>query len=349
MITLEASVLADEMMKAFLTAGLNPESASHVVSSVIQTSLRGVDSHGINLFPHYYATVNGGRVNKAPQIAIKKTAVSSILVDADNAFGHHSGAVAMDKAIETAAETGIAAASVANSSHFGAAAYFGLRAAEAGMIGFAFTMADALVKAFGSTGKFFGTNPICFTAPLKDEGPFCLDMATSLVSWNKIKNYRKEDKTIPAHWAFDESGQSVTDPHQATCLNPIGEYKGYGLGAMIDILCAFLAGGPLSHELAPMFNTPLDLHRQVSHFFMAIDIKKFQPLDAFRDRLQGMVARMRALPPDREGTKPMAAGDPEKICFEQRSRDGIPITETVFNDFLAISKEFEKAIRDGAS
>src|SRR5207247_724625 len=100
----------------------------HVVGSLVQTSLRGVDSHGINLFPHYCRAVDKGRINRRPKIQIDSTAAGTTTVNGDYGFGHHVGAVAMDTAVSRAAETGVAAVAVRHTSHFGAAAYFGLRA-----------------------------------------------------------------------------------------------------------------------------------------------------------------------------------------------------------------------------
>src|SRR5258708_4741207 len=88
-------------MKALLKSkNVNSDSINHCVDSLIQASLRGVDSHGINLFPHYCRAVDSGRINKTPQIKIKTTAPSAAMVNADHAFGHHAGVVAIDYAIE---------------------------------------------------------------------------------------------------------------------------------------------------------------------------------------------------------------------------------------------------------
>ena len=191
MIYVDARKLDALMRRALSAYDVDPVSIDHVVGSLVQTSLRGVDSHGINLFPHYCRAVESGRINGRPNPRIDQTAASTSIVDADNAFGHHAGALAIDHARERAAETGIAAAAVRNSSHFGAAAYFALRAAEHNCIGFAFTNADALVKAHNSAEPFFVTNPICCCAPMADEGPFSLDMATSLANWNKVNDARR--------------------------------------------------------------------------------------------------------------------------------------------------------------
>ena len=227
---------------------VSPGAVKNVVECLIQTSLRGVDSHGINLFPHYCKAVDAGRINSSPHITITAISDSTAILDADHTFGHHAGAIAMSEAIRISKKSGIGAVSVKNSTHFAAAAYYGLMAADNDCIGFAFTNADSLVKAANAKEAFFGTNPICFTAPLNTEGPLCLDMATSLVSWNKIVNFRREEKTIPSNWAFNQHGLPISDPHKAVSLNPAGEYKGFGLGMMVDILCALLSNSIICLE-----------------------------------------------------------------------------------------------------
>ncbi len=334
------------LMESELTArNVDPDSIHHVIASLILTSLRGVDSHGINLFPHYCRAVSARRINGRPRIAVEVTGRATATVDADHAFGHHAGAVAMERAICLARESGMGAVSVRNSTHFGAAAYFALMAPEQDCLGFAFTNADALVKASGAREAFFGTNPICFTAPMANEGPFCLDMATSLVSWNKINNYRREDRQIPANWAFDAEGCSVTDPHAARSLNPAGEYKGFGLGMMVDILCAVLAGGLISKDVKAMYAPPLDNNKRgVSHFFLALDIRRFVEPSLLKSSVQSMAERVRSLSPLRQDDMVMVAGDPEKQAFLRRSTEGIPVDEVKLTEFLEINPAFGEVL-----
>ena len=343
-IYLDSTLLSNKMTEILTEKGVCATSVHHVVESLIQTSLRGVDSHGIGLFPHYCNAVDGGRINKNPNISINTTAAGTAVVDADHAFGHHAGAAAIDYAVELASKAGIAAVNVQNSSHFGAAAYFALRASNKNMIGFSFTNADALVKAFGSKEAFFGTNPICFTAPMSNEEPLCLDMATSLVSWNKIKIYRHKDEEIPAHWAYDGNGESTTNPHIAKCLAPAGGYKGFGLGMMVDILCATLAGGLCSKDVLPMFTSPIEAQRRISHFFMVIDVSKFLDVELFKSLLQNISDRIRLMPRTEEEVDVMIPGDPEKKAFVIRKANGIPIDESKFEEFLNISDDFRSVV-----
>ena len=344
MILLKHELLKQEMQKAFSDIGLCEDSRFHAIESMVQTSLRGVDSHGINLFPHYCRAIKAGRINANPNLQVQKSSSSVGILDSQDAIGHHAGSVAIQEAIVMAKEHGLAAVSARNSSHFGAAAYFALQAADEGMIGMSFTNADALVKATGSKKSFFGTNPICITTPLLNESAFCLDMATSLVSWNKVKNFRREDEAIPEHWAFDGEGKAVTNPHDARSLAPAGDYKGFGLGMMVDIFCAVVADGLISKDILPMFTSPIEAQRKVGHFFMVIDPEKFLPVSNFKEKMQDMVDRIREMPRTDENIPVMVPGDPEKKSMEHRLADGIPILEQVFVEYLEVSASFKNAV-----
>lgn len=344
MILLDHRILHQKMMQSFLAIGLCEASAQHAVDSMVQTSLRGVDSHGINLFPHYCRAIQSGRINSEPNLVVEKRSNTVGVLDAKDAIGHHAGSVAILEAVEMARKEGMAAVSTRNSTHFGAAAYFALQAAEKGMIGMSFTNADALVKAANGKEAFFGTNPICLSAPLLNEAPFCLDMATSLVSWNKIKNYRREDAAIPEHWAFDANGLSVSNPHDARSLAPAGDYKGFGLGMMVDIFCAVLADGLISKDILPMFSSPIEAQRKIGHFFMVLDPEKFLPIDNFKAKMQDMVDRIRQIPRLDPEVEVMVPGDPEKKSEALRKVHGIPMLEVVFNEYLEVSPEFQEAV-----
>src|SRR5579863_5432808 len=95
MMRLDAKLLEQIFVGRLEAVGVERESIAHVVGSLLQTSLRGVDSHGIRLFPHYVRASRSGRINVAPRITIKSTGNSTAILDADHAFGHRAGANAI--------------------------------------------------------------------------------------------------------------------------------------------------------------------------------------------------------------------------------------------------------------
>ena len=179
---------------------------------------------------------------------------------------------------------------------------------------------------------------------MADEGPFSLDMTTSLTNWNRINEARRVGRPIPDNWACDEQGRFVTDPASVYSLAPAAGYKGFGLGMMVEILCALLTGGSIGKDIPGMYVAPLDTHRDLSHFFMTIYIEKFIAIDVFKRRLQDMVNRIRALPraPGADADV-MVPGDPEKRAADVRRVKGIPIDEAKFTEFLELSLDFERA------
>ena len=340
---LESKILKKLIKEILISKSVNVEAANYVADGLIQTSLRGIDSHGINLLPHYCRAIDSGRIKKEPNIYINQPASSVAIIDADHAFGHHAGSIAIQHAVKMAKKTGIGAVSVKNSTHFGAAAFFAFQANQEDCIGLAFTNGDALVKAYNSKEIFFGTNPICFTVPLEKEEPFCLDMATSQVAWNKVLNYKRQNFELEKGWAYNIEGVETTDAKEAISLVSIGKYKGFGLGMMVDILCAVLIDGIISKDLLSMYNAPIEARRKVSHFFIAIDISKFNNINTFKKSMQSMVDRIRHY--EKSGDEDvMVAGDPEKKTYKQRIVNGIPIDDDKFNEFIAISEKIKKTL-----
>jgi ureidoglycolate dehydrogenase (NAD+) len=341
MISLDSQLFYKTLLQVLHTRNVPEPIAKTVVESLVTTSLRGVDSHGLNLYPHYDNELKLNRLNINPNIQINETGLSTAVLDADNTFGHYAGDLAVDKAIDLASNTGVGVVSVKNSTHFGAANYFTDKIARNNMIGFAFTNTEALVNAFGSKEAFLGTNPFCFSAPMLDEEPFCLDMATSTVAWNKIKNYRRQNLELEKGWALDENGVETQNPHDANSLTAIGGYKGFGLGMVIEILCSGLASGALSKDIPPLYDLSIEDKRNISHFFIAIDVSKFISIDLFKMYMSNLATRVRSLEPNSNSTEVLMSGDKEKQQYAIRLANGIPMDDVKFDEFLSISKDFQ--------
>jgi len=332
------------MARTLLSRRVVAEAVTHVVDGLIEASLRGVDSHGVHLFPLYMRELDAGRINRQPTMAWHQTKAAGALLDADAGFGHHSGCVAMDRAIAMAIKSGVAFVGVINSNHFGAAACFTLRAARKGLIGFAFTNTDPLMRAFGSTEAFCGTNPICVAAPIASEDPFCLDMATTKVTWNAVGLARESRRPLAAGIAFDQNGQPTLDPEAAEMLAPIGDYKGYGLGLCIEILCGALNGGTFSSEVSEMFGEAKPGRRNICHFLGALDPDAFCGNRLFADRMVSLARQVRALRPESSSTAMLLPGEREGDIQRQREISGIPISLSRWESFLSLDPDFVTAV-----
>ena len=152
-------------------------------NGLCDASLRGVDSHGIRLLSHYVNSALNGRKFK-PRFKLTKQFPAVSLLDANSTFGISAGYKAIDYAMKDVKKYGISMVVVKNSTHPGALASICLRAAMKGYGVLGFTNADALMLTHNGTKPLL--EPIQYVLPLLKIIPFCLDMATTSFTWNKI-------------------------------------------------------------------------------------------------------------------------------------------------------------------
>jgi ureidoglycolate dehydrogenase (NAD+) len=320
-----AEVIEDWAVSCLVALKLTRADARQIASSLVQTSLWGIDSHGIARLGHYFSRLRAGSIEPRPKIRIRRTGPCTAQVDG----GHGHGIVichrAMNEAIALAKKNGIGAVGVGNSTHCGAAGLYGRQAAREGLIGVAFTHSDAFVAPHRGTRKFLGTNPICITIPTGDpERPLCLDMATSAVPFNRIMNCRREHRALGAGWALDRSGRPTRDAHAVESLLPLAGHKGYAMAFMIDLLCGPLNGMPFGPHIPQMYQD-LSRRRRLGSFYIAIDPKRFAGGKTMPRAAKKMAEEARAQPRAKADEPVLAPGDPELMSAEKRTREGIPV------------------------
>ncbi len=310
--------------------GLEAADARLVAETLVAANLRGVDSHGVVRLPHYATRLRNGSVKPRPYIAVKRTAPSAAVVEGDAGMGQLVAARAMNEAIKLSKETGVGAVIARNSSHCGACAWFVEMAVKEGMIGIALTHTDSIMVPPGMKRIFLGSNPIAFGAPGERE-PVIVDMSTTHVAWGKILVARQEAKPIPPDWGIDKDGRPTTDPNAVVGLAPTGSHKGYALAAMVEILCAQLAGVPFGLHVTKMYGE-LDKPRNLGHFMLALDVSRFTDKKFFLSQIEAFLNEIHA-----EGG--LAPGDPERLTAERRTREGIPIPENTLAELNVLATQ----------
>jgi ureidoglycolate dehydrogenase (NAD+) len=309
--------------------GLTSADGRLVAQTLVAANLRGVDSHGVVRLPHYATRLRNGSVKARPNITAQRTGPSAAVVEGDAGMGQLVAARAMQEAVSLAKQNGVGAVVARNSSHCGACAWFVEMAVREGLIGVALTHTDPIMVPPGMKRIFLGSNPIAFGAPGARE-PLIIDMSTTHVAWGKVLVARQEGKSIPPDWGVDQDGKATTDPQQVVGLAPTGGHKGYALAAMVEILCAQLAGVPFGLHVTKMYGE-LNKPRNLGHFMLALDIGRFTDPQAFPTQIESFVREIHA-----EGA--LAPGDPERLNAERRGREGIELGST--------SEELNKLARE---
>lgn len=323
-----------------IKSGVNKFCAKYVSEGLCKASLRGTDSHGINLLPHYLNSVIYGRKNPKPNFKFYKKFNSSYLLDADNGYGISAGVKAIDKGCSVANKNGICSVGVINSSHPGALATIALHGVKKGFIVFAFTHADSLQLSYGSKRSYFGTNPICFAVPGNKNKHFCLDMATTNINWNKLLNYKRLGKKIPKGMAVDINGKITTNPEKAHSLTSIGGYKGFGLAAMVEILCSVFLGMNFGKNIPAMYKSSIKKPRKLGQLYIILRSDSFVIKKNFFRDLKKMSKEVKNHFPINK-KKGIYLPNEIEIEFEKkRSKTGIPIDKDLFKKLENISQKF---------
>jgi LDH2 family malate/lactate/ureidoglycolate dehydrogenase len=324
--------------RALLAAsGLEDAHAASVARTLVWTSLRGVDSHGVARVPVYAERLRSGVLNTRPRPQVVRRDGAVALVDGDHGPGQVAALAATDLSIALAREFGVGIVSVRRSGHYGAAGYYAIRAAEAGLVGISMTNTEPLVIPYGGADAALGTNPIAFAAPTPD-GVFNLDMATSQVAMNKVFNARSEGRAIPEGWGVDERGEPTTDPNAAVFGVPLGGYKGYGLALMVEVLCGVLAGAGVRGGVGNLYSGGQE-QQNSGHFHLALDPERTVGRDAFAGMLGGLLDELRAIPPAPGFDAVLVAGDPEDRARAERERTGIPIEPALWARLCELGDE----------
>ncbi len=336
-----AELIRDQLVAVFSAWGMSDDHARTTTEAMVETDLRGVDSHGIAMLMSYDAEFQRGRLNMRPDIRIVRDSESTALIDADASMGHVPSVMAMNLAVDKARATGVGVVSVINSHHFGAAGVYAGIASDRGVLGFVSTSARGILMVpTRSAEAMLGTNPLAFAAPASKNPPFLLDMATTTVAGGKIKVHELKHEPLPPGWVIDSAGESVTDASQAVNnlytthdggITPLGNraelgsHKGYGLAVMAHVLASTLGGAAFTNVYRET-QGPSDPHN-LGHFFLAIDPGYFRPFDEFTADMDVLIDTLHSAKPVDPDEPVLVAGDPERQMRAHRVIHGIPIPD----------------------
>ena len=324
MITLSLDEVFDLSRDALVACGAADPNAVSVARSVREAEAEGIRNVGLGFMPYYCDHLLHGAIAGDAQPVVLDKSPAVVVVDGADGFAHPAYDAAEDILYTKARTCGLAALSVTNVYYNGVEGYFVNRIAERGLIGFACTNAASMVAPYGGNASFFGTNPLAFGVPRIDQAPLVIDLSTSTTAYVNVAAAAAEGRSIPDTWAFDSTGRATTNPDEglAGSLQPLGGPKGTGLGLMVEILAAGLAGSHWSFEV-PKFRADLDAPPRLGQFYMAIDPSYFGNRDLL-SRLETMIAAMRS----QDGVR--LPGDNRLGARARAEKEGVELDETLF-------------------
>ena len=327
----------------FKAQGLSDEKARFLSETLVEANLTGHDSHGVFYFVTYSERIKDGYIKLDAEPTITQQTPATALIDGGYAPGQITAKKLTEVAVAKAKEHMVSAVGAFNCNHIGRIGYYTNWAAKQGVVALMFVnVGGPSAAVHGGMGKSFGTNPISFGIPTGDAKPFLADYATSVVAAGKISVARAQHAKIPLHWTRDKNGKPTDDPFafkDGGWLLPFGEYKGYALQLVSELLGAVLTGSRVGMEpdqVPPSTN---------GVFMVAVDPDAFVGLDAFREGVDDVIRRVKAIEPE-PGKRVMIPGEPECESKESRLAEGIPLPEETWEGIVALAGELGLKIED---
>jgi len=280
------------VIEACLQLELPQQDAAQVAEVLVDSELRGHDSHGVHLLGLLIDSYRQHGLNPRPHVSVLRETDSTLLLDGDHSFVV-AAVQAMRWCMARARQRpGLALAGVRHSQLI-VPGYYARLAAEAGLIGFACTNTPPLVAPPGGRTPTLGTNPFAYGLPAGRYPPVVLDVATTAGAAFKVRLAARSGQRVPEGMLLDHAGQPSTEPNAflaggllAPLGFPLAPHKGFGLALLIDSVAGILTGAAFARDVAAPAAT--------GNLLGALDIEAFLPRQEFLDRMDAQIAHMKA-------------------------------------------------------
>lgn len=329
-------------------AGADPTESAVVAESLVQSNLRGHDSHGVMRIPFYLTRLKQGALVSGARLTVVKETPAAIVGDGHWGFGQVLAQELVRRLMAKAEQIGIACGTLRRSAHIGRLGEYAETAAAQGFASIICANthgAAQRVAPVGGKRPRLGTNPLCIGVAGGSQGPCILDFGTSATAEGKVRVMQIAGQQVPPGWLLDPEGKPTTDPNQlygdpAGSILPMGgdqAYKGFGLAYMIELLCGGFSGGPVVHP-----NPPRPMGNCA--FFIVLDPRQFAGSEHLIQQTLQLEDFVRGTPLI-EGCKEITLpGDPERRTLAERQQKGIPLDDGNWTALSNLAGELNVAV-----
>ena len=161
--------------QVFSALGASEETAHLAARSLLDASLAGVDSHGVEALDMYVAHLRAGGLDARAELALLRERGGLSLWDMRSGFGLAGARRLMAHVMGRAGDFGVAMATCRRTNHLGACGVYARMAADVGLIGIVGQQARALFPPVGGRTAKIGPSPMAVAAPVEGRPAFCYD------------------------------------------------------------------------------------------------------------------------------------------------------------------------------
>ena len=331
----------------FEKIGAPKDEAYIVANNLVETSLMGIDSHGIMRYRQYVDETLKGIIKPGASIKIISETNNSAIVDCGWNYGIVGATRITEIAFEIAKKGGISIVTSRHCHHIGRLGAYVQYIAERGMFSFAVVNSSRhghWTAPWGGRNGRLATNPLAYAAPTSSS-PVVFDMSTSMIAEGKIRILMQQGEKIPAACILDYYGNPTTDPdkfykpRKGTILpfgNQLG-YKGFGLGLLVEIMGSTLSGLQITPE-----GERDDYINGFTIIVIDPSIYGNSTLIDDMDILKDYITSCPVAPGFNEVVMP---GEYDFRTRDKRLKEGIPVTDKTWRSIQDTAKKIGVAIR----
>ena len=319
--------LLDLAREVLESAGTPPASAAVVADSLVESNLRGHDSHGVRRLVSYVQFIREQRLDPAAEPEVTSHHGAACTVDGHNGFGQVAARRAVAELAERTREHGVGAAAVRNANHVGRIGEWVEALADDGLVALGFCNAEPIVAPFGGRERRLGTNPLAWAAPRRrPEPPLVMDWSTAAMPEGKVAVAKARGETLPEGIVVDRDGRPSQDPnalYDGGALLPFGAHKGSGLSVMIQLVGGALGGTGVFGEQGAAANGTV---------LIALDIAAFTTHEDFEDQAEAFCEALTGTAPASGFDAVLVPGEIERRTRARRAREGVPIPAETWSE-----------------
>ena len=245
--------MQDVLYRLFIKYRFAEDKARILAKVHTESTLDGVNSHGINRVPLFIEYVEKGVVKVDAEAEQAETFGNIERWDGHLGPGIINATKCTNRAIELAKLHGMGMVALRNTNHWMRGGTYGWQAADAGCIAIFFTNTQANMPPWGGKDSRIGNNPFIVSIPREEGHHIVLDMAMSQFAFGKIHEYKLRGEKLPYPGGWDDLNVLSRDPEKILANErglPIGYWKGSALSMILDMLATLLSAGDSTRNIA---------------------------------------------------------------------------------------------------
>jgi LDH2 family malate/lactate/ureidoglycolate dehydrogenase len=284
-----ASEAIDVVSKILGRIGCSEAVAREVAEHLADTSLCGMESHGLMRVLQYAEQFRNGYMDPAADPYIVTTEQGAQEIDGGGGIGIPAMRLAYEHGMKLAAESGLSALAIRRVGHTGRHGAFADDAARRGFLtlctGGGNRQTWRQVAPYGGARGMLPTNPWCVCIPGGERGPVVLDFATSKIAGGWIYAARSAGALLPEGCVIDADGKPSRDPEDyfnGGAILPSGGHKGYALALVAELIGEAMLG-PSTTE--------------ANWLLLSVDTRRFREPSALQAAAEEVLTELRQCPP----------------------------------------------------